>query len=292
MVGTTTNRMGQGATDMSASPGQPSRHHILLVEDHPEDAILFREAIRKEPWDLTVAASAAEGIRQARTERFDAAVIDYNLGDRTGTEVLLALRNDGVRFPILLYTGMDAGFVMARAYALGAAGFIDKDESDFQSLVVTKVRDALRRGRLQHAVTRHSAFGEREPGPAIDRFVDELKDSADSMFTGVGFATTTGFLVSSRMPVVGPMGEEAVSAMASALVGTAVHLSHGLIGNATDVVCIHTNEGGLLCAPVGDFGVLYALCASVDDARVRERFRLAAHELNILLETITARSRS
>lgn len=120
---------------MTKHPPRP----LLLVEDSDEDFALTQWALERAGFDRpllrctrvddTVAMLCASE-RQPQRERVRpcAVLLDLNLSDGTGLEVLEALRADhaGFPLPIVVMTTSDNPRDIARCYRLGAAGYLIK----------------------------------------------------------------------------------------------------------------------------------------------------------------------
>ncbi len=81
--------------------GIDKRADSLLVEDHQDTCelmITFLEQFKYEVWP---ACTVADGLRLARSERFDLCVLDERLPDGTGAELCQQLRQFHPRTPIL-----------------------------------------------------------------------------------------------------------------------------------------------------------------------------------------------
>ncbi len=107
---------------------------ILLVDDHS----LFRESVvrllESEPDFLVVAHCAAvtEAIRILRNEAIDVALLDYDLGEEQGTELLRYLQSSRHPAKILMVTaGMSDRITMDVVHS-GVAGIILKHSSPAQ----------------------------------------------------------------------------------------------------------------------------------------------------------------
>jgi DNA-binding response OmpR family regulator len=94
--------------------------NILLVEDDPVSRAFLEAATAALPARVAVAGDAASARAQANAAGFDLWLIDANLPDATGAELLAQLRAGGFATPALAHTATrDAG-----AHAgLRAAGF-------------------------------------------------------------------------------------------------------------------------------------------------------------------------
>lgn len=67
----------------------------------------------------------------------DCLILDVQMPDMTGSELLSELLNRGVNIPTIVITANDDKVVAARAVALGAAGFFLKPVS--QSALITAI---------------------------------------------------------------------------------------------------------------------------------------------------------
>jgi two-component system response regulator QseB len=103
---------------VSAAAPLHDQARLLLIEDDTTLARLM-ERILRDVYTVTVAHDGDEGLATARGSHFDVMVIDRRLPHRSGTEIIEALRRDGVPTPILMLTalgtipdkvaGLDAG---------------------------------------------------------------------------------------------------------------------------------------------------------------------------------------
>ncbi|GAC1414719.1 MAG: hypothetical protein NVSMB62_01050 [Acidobacteriaceae bacterium] len=106
----------------------PQRIRILLIDDHT----LFRESLvrllEREPEFEVVSrcATVAEGRRTLASTQVDIVLLDYDLGDEVGTELLSGLSAESSGLKTLLVTaGMRHG-AMLHAIAAGVAGIVFK----------------------------------------------------------------------------------------------------------------------------------------------------------------------
>ena len=88
----------------------------LIVEDDPKLAGYVAQALREESWAVDVAVTGPEGSLLARTEPYDAILLDVMLPGKRGFRNVAGLRAAGVRTPILMLT--------APGIAVGGGGAI------------------------------------------------------------------------------------------------------------------------------------------------------------------------
>ena len=107
----------------------PDPQTILIVDDHP----LFRKGviqlIQAAPEFRFVgeAASGAEGIALARRLQPDMILLDLNMKDMNGIEVLKRLKEEGLDSRIIMLTVSDHAEDLMAALQAGADGYLLKD---------------------------------------------------------------------------------------------------------------------------------------------------------------------
>ncbi|MCA3248184.1 MAG: response regulator [Azospirillum sp.] len=97
---------------------------ILLIEDMKGIRESLEMILSIAGYQLDFAADGAEGLRKARAGHFDLIVTDILMPEVDGTEVIMALRADGNRVPILAISGGGAGV------SAGAALMVAKEKAD------------------------------------------------------------------------------------------------------------------------------------------------------------------
>ena len=108
---------------------------ILLVEgDHDEAQDLGRTLRGRVGWEVVTAGTLLEAIRVAGEERFDAAVLDTDLPDGSGLDILDFLRIGSPGIRILLLSAKPSEQVAFHALSHGAGDFIVKDKHLDQEL--------------------------------------------------------------------------------------------------------------------------------------------------------------
>ncbi|HJV68181.1 ATP-binding protein [Ideonella sp.] len=98
---------------------------VLYIEDEPLNVLLMEEVFRTQPgWTLHVAHDGASGVELAARLRPDLALIDMNLPDMNGLEVLRRVRADPATAD-LLCVALSADAMSEQIAAARAAGFDD-----------------------------------------------------------------------------------------------------------------------------------------------------------------------
>lgn len=103
---------------------QPWR--ILIADDDPTAALLFRAALAGEAFVLTVVDNGIDALAAFESQPFDLALLDVEMPGMDGIAVCAAIRQTrGEDFPVLLVTGRNDSAFLTQAMAL-SAGYIAK----------------------------------------------------------------------------------------------------------------------------------------------------------------------
>lgn len=105
-----------------------NRIKIVLIDDHPIVRDGFARAIADEP-DMEIvgqAGTAAEALRETLSTKPDVVLVDLNIPDRDGIELLGALRAQLPTAKLLVLSGYDDEFRVAEALRAGAQGYLVK----------------------------------------------------------------------------------------------------------------------------------------------------------------------
>ncbi len=116
---------------------------ILLVED---DAILSEtllELLEDEGYDLTLAQTANEALDATYSNEFELMLLDVNIPDQNGFELLQMLRSSGNTTPSIFLTSLNDIASLSRGFEVGADDYIKKP-FDFDELII-RIQALLRK---------------------------------------------------------------------------------------------------------------------------------------------------
>lgn len=100
-----------------------AQRRVLYIEDEPLNVLLMQELFKARPqWVLEIATDGQGGLQAARAQRHDLLLIDMNLPDMGGLELIRALRADP-RTSALQCIALSADAMQAQIDAALAAGF-------------------------------------------------------------------------------------------------------------------------------------------------------------------------
>jgi two-component system response regulator YesN len=97
---------------------------ILLVEDDDVVRAMIREGLERK-YHVLEAATCSKAIEQIK-KPFDLALIDYNLPDSDGFEVLKAIRKSKPGLPVIFMTAYSTDNVAIKAFRSGVTDYIRK----------------------------------------------------------------------------------------------------------------------------------------------------------------------
>jgi DNA-binding NarL/FixJ family response regulator len=113
---------------------------VLIADDHD----ILRaglKAILAEAGDIVVAGEAANGaetLARLRERRWDAVVLDLNMPERGGIELIKRVKSEFPRLPILVLSMYKENIYAVRSLKAGASGYLCKDNAE--NLLVDAIR--------------------------------------------------------------------------------------------------------------------------------------------------------
>jgi DNA-binding response OmpR family regulator len=122
---------------------------VLVVEDELKVANALREGLEGERYDVVVERTGEGAFFRINTETFDVILLDLGLPGRDGLEILKAVRQRGLRTPVLVLTARDALPDRVIGLDSGADDYLVKPFAFAELLART--RALVRRGRVAEA---------------------------------------------------------------------------------------------------------------------------------------------
>ncbi len=117
---------------------------ILVVEDEHKLGRALQEGLQSEQYGVALAHTGEEGFYLVQTESFDLVILDIMLPGRSGLEILKAMRQHGLRTPVLMLTARDTIEDRVRGLDTGADDYLLKPFA-FPELLA-RIRALSRRG--------------------------------------------------------------------------------------------------------------------------------------------------
>ena len=126
-----------------------SAPRILVIEDENKTAAFLSKGLREAGFGVDVACDGETGLVRARATKFDLLIVDIMLPHKDGWDVVMELRRDGMRTPILFLTARDSVRDRVKGLELGADDYLVKPFA-FSELLA-RVRSVLRRAPQRQA---------------------------------------------------------------------------------------------------------------------------------------------
>lgn len=138
-----TNTPAPAPAASAPASGEPVRHRIFLVDDHPVTREGVRVLIDQEP-DLVVcgqADSAPAALQLIQRLKPDLAVVDITLKTTSGIELMKNVKALLPDLPVLIMSMHDESLYAERALRAGAKGYVMKHEASDR--ILTAIRSVI-----------------------------------------------------------------------------------------------------------------------------------------------------
>ena len=156
------------------------RNRVLIVDDDPQ-ILSGLSALLEDEWDVRPAVTGREAIVSFAEFSPDAVLLDVNLPDASGIELLHQFKMYSETTPVIMMSGQGTYEAVIESMKLGAETFLQKPfDYGTLSAVLEQVKRMLATQRSLMALRRGEANVERLPGtsPAITHLNDILANIA------------------------------------------------------------------------------------------------------------------
>ena len=118
---------------------------VLVVDDDPNICDVLRMHLENEGYSVILAYDGEEALVKFNALKPDIILLDVNLWDMEGFEVLRRLRERGIKTPVIIISGRNEDYDSLYGLSLGADDYVTKP---FRPVVLgAKVKALLRRSR-------------------------------------------------------------------------------------------------------------------------------------------------
>ena len=157
---------------MKAAAARQQQGRVLVVEDERDVADLIRYNLTKEGYDVVVAPTGSDALKQAREVHPDLVLLDIMVPQLNGWEVCRRLKQDveTKNIPVIMVTGRVEEGDKVLGFEMGADDYVTKPFSPRELLA--RIRAVARRGRAGDGEKKpHVKIGDLE----IDRYRFEIR---------------------------------------------------------------------------------------------------------------------
>jgi two-component system, NarL family, invasion response regulator UvrY len=104
-------------------------HSVLIADDHPMVRAGMRQFLESElkPRHIAEAGTGQEVLEKLRAERFDLLILDINMPDRGGLDILRNIQASQPQLRVLVVSGYPERQYAVNVLKAGAAGYLQKE---------------------------------------------------------------------------------------------------------------------------------------------------------------------
>ena len=161
--------------------------NLLVVDDDPTILKFFEKIAQRQEWSFLSAASGVEGVELLAKHKIDVALIDLNLPNYTGKQILKYVRSNCDGTEVIFITGQAAIETAVSALKEGAYDFIMKPFENIDRPVIC-IQKALEKVRLHQKIQQlekqdefrdyyHGIVGRSRPMQDIYKLIDNISSS-------------------------------------------------------------------------------------------------------------------
>src|SRR5437667_3912115 len=131
----------------TAAAARQQQGRVLVVEDERDVADLIRYNLTKEGYDVVVAPTGSDALKQAREVHPDLVLLDIMVPQLNGWEVCRRLKQDAdtKNIPVIMVTGRVEEGDKVLGFEMGADDYVTKPFSP--RALLARLRAVARRGR-------------------------------------------------------------------------------------------------------------------------------------------------
>jgi two-component system repressor protein LuxO len=161
-----------------------ARKKILIIEDNQTTSLIYRNYLGKE-FEVTVVDNGAEALESFQQHMADLVLLDLNLPDIDGIQLLQSFREIDKHIPIIIVTGDSSYEQVSKALHLKATDYLTKpiDRGRLNVTIANAFRDVRLTKRISHLNSSSKPYifhGMVGRSPAITTIFEIIKSAAKS----------------------------------------------------------------------------------------------------------------
>lgn len=121
--------------------------HILLIDDDEDDFVNIRDLlddVKSSTYKITWESNYSDGLKALQEKKFDACLLDYKLGEKTGLELLIEAKKRAFTYPVIFLTGLGDFELDVRTMESGASDYLVKNQLTYP-LLERSIRYSIKR---------------------------------------------------------------------------------------------------------------------------------------------------
>lgn len=140
-------RSQAGKNGLESWPHKPNLGTILLVEDEPDCVVVLVTFLNQNGYLVEVATTGEEALEKIGSETYDLVLLDYQLPDISGLDVLRTVRNSPnmLSLPVIIVTGRDDRETIMEMYKARANDYLVKPVEHYAALARIQTQLLFRR---------------------------------------------------------------------------------------------------------------------------------------------------
>jgi len=142
---------------MSTTNRRTDSLKVLLVDDDEDDALITQTLLAEVPgshFEMDWEQSYERGLAMIKKDQHDIHLVDYQLGPRTGIELLHEIHGRGLHAPVILLTGQGNESIVLEAMRSGASDYIPKGSMSSEN-IERAIYHAVEKSKLQKTLDDH-----------------------------------------------------------------------------------------------------------------------------------------
>lgn len=119
-----------------------SKYQILVVDDNQKFALEMKSTLSDE-YEVTTAFNAQSAMQSMTVSNFNLILLDYEMPDFSGFQLLKILKQRHPEKPIIMLTGKSDSDIIIQTMRAGATDFVIKGSEDFEANLKFRISQAL-----------------------------------------------------------------------------------------------------------------------------------------------------